>query len=177
MFTHPKSALRKSPFYGHFRRWVSVQVPLPAVLRNAINVAGMPCLSHFLQCICIKRFYFRVEKNLPIAYNMLNKEADTIVYTYPFPAKRILLRNSTFTLLERGCYFLFFKFRIATISRPKVSKTINSSYVLIRTASFPQGSEWRYSHPIGSPVKGIILLILLFETITASSIFFSFQII
>ena len=26
---------------------VRVQVPLPAVLRNAINVAGMLCLSHF----------------------------------------------------------------------------------------------------------------------------------
>ena len=157
LFTHPKSALRKSPFYVHFQHRVSVKVPMPAVFRNAINVAEMLCLSHLLQWICIKRFYFRVEKCLPIAYNMLNKEADTIVYTYPFPAKRILLRNSTFTLLERGCYFLFFKFRIATISRPKVSKTINSSYVLIRTASFPQGSERRYSHPIGSLGKHIIL--------------------
>ena len=33
---------------------VRVQVPLPAVLRNAINVAEMPFLSHFL-CLGVKR--------------------------------------------------------------------------------------------------------------------------
>ena len=47
LFTHPKSALRKFPFYGHFQRWVLVQVPLPAVLEDAVNLAGMLYLSHF----------------------------------------------------------------------------------------------------------------------------------
>lgn len=66
---------------------------------------------------------------------MLNKVADTIAYTYPFPAKTVN-KNSTFTLSERGCYFLFFMFRIATISKAKVSMICNSSYVLIKNASF-----------------------------------------
>ena len=35
--------------------------------------------------------------------------------------------------------------------------TMNSSYVLIENASFLQGSERRYSHPIGCLVKHIIL--------------------
>ena len=39
---------------------VRVQVPLPAVLRNAINMAGMPCLSHFL-CLGV-RWIFLVLK-------------------------------------------------------------------------------------------------------------------
>ena len=40
-----------------------------------------------------------VEKYVCIVYNMLNKEADTIADTYPFPAK-ILVKNSTFNLSE-----------------------------------------------------------------------------
>ena len=82
-----------------------------------------PLIGDILQII----FDFAEE----IAYNMLNREADTIVYTYPFPAK-ILVKNSTFTLLELGCYFLFFMFRMATISKAKVSMICNSSYVLIK---------------------------------------------
>ena len=88
---------------------------------------------------------------------MLNKVADTIAYTYPFPAK-VVDKNSTFTLLERGCYFLWLTYsKIATISIAVVSMTMNSSYVLIENASFLQGSERRYSHPIGCLVKHIIL--------------------
>ncbi|RKI59894.1 hypothetical protein D7V82_22770, partial [bacterium 1xD8-6] len=48
-----------------------------------------------------------VEKYVCIVYNMLNKEADTIADTYPFPAK-ILVKNSTFNLsgffLNFGCF-------------------------------------------------------------------------
>ena len=81
-------------------------------------------------------FHFLVAIHARIVYNMLNKEVDTIVHTYPFPAK-ILVKNSTFTLLERGCYFLWLTYsKIATISIPKVSNTMNSSYVLIENASF-----------------------------------------
>ena len=87
---------------------------------------------------------------------MLNKVADTIAYTYPFPAK-VVDKNSTFTLLERGCYFLWLTYsKIATISIAVVSMTMNSSYVLIENASFLQGSERRYSHPVSFPVKHII---------------------
>ena len=72
-----------------------------------------------------------------IEYNILNKEADTIADTYLFPAKIICLKNNTLTLLERGCYFLWLTYsKIATISIPKVSNTMNSSYVLIENASF-----------------------------------------
>ena len=67
---------------------------------------------------------------------MLIKGADTIADTYPFPAK-IVAKNSTLTLQERGCYFLWLTYsKIATTSIPKVSNTINSSYVLIENASF-----------------------------------------
>lgn len=52
---------------------------------------------------------------------MLNKTADTIAYTYPFPAK-YWLKNSTFTLSELGRYFLFFIFSIFIISRLVVRK-------------------------------------------------------
>ncbi len=73
---------------------------------------------------------------MDIGYNMINKGADTIEYTYPFPAI-YWLKNSTFTLSERGCYFLWLTYsKIATTSIPKVSNTMNSSYVLIENASF-----------------------------------------
>ena len=90
-------------------------------------------------------------------YNILNKEADTIEYTYPFPAK-IQVKNSTFTLLERGCYFLCVYVKIATISKAIDVISCNSSYVLIKNASFLQGSERRYSHPVSFPIKHIIFL-------------------
>ena len=32
-------------------------------------------------------FQIVVEKSASMAYNILNKEADTIAYTYPFPAQ------------------------------------------------------------------------------------------
>ncbi len=67
---------------------------------------------------------------------MFNKGADTIADTYPFPAK-IVVKNSTLTLRERGCYFLWLTYsKMATIRIAKVSSTINSSYVLIEKASF-----------------------------------------
>ena len=85
---------------------------------------------------CAGAFHLGVEITAWMAYNMLNKEADTIEHTYPFPAN-ILVENSTFTLSERGCYFLWLTYsKIATISIPKVSNTMNSSYVLIENASF-----------------------------------------
>ena len=81
-------------------------------------------------------FQIMVEKSAYMAYNILNKEVDTIVHTYPFPAK-ILVKNSTFTLLERGCYFLWLTYsKMATTRIAKVSNTMNSSYVLIENASF-----------------------------------------
>lgn len=64
---------------------------------------------------------------------MLNKAVDTIAYTYPFPAQ-YRLKNSTFTLSELGCYFLWLTYsKIATISIAVVSITMNSSYVVIKT--------------------------------------------
>jgi len=81
-------------------------------------------------------FHLGIEITAWMAYNMLNKEADTIEHTYPFPAN-ILVENSTFTLSERGCYFLWLTYsKIATISIAVVSITMNSSYVLIENASF-----------------------------------------
>ena len=75
--------------------------------------------------------FFVLDVSLCMGYNMLNKEADTIADTYPFPAK-IVVKNSTLTLRERGCYFLWLTYsKMATIRIAKVSSTINSSYVLI----------------------------------------------
>lgn len=91
-----------------------------------------------------------------MAYNILNKEADTIAYTYPFPAK-ILVKNSTFTLLERGCYFLWLTYsKIATISIPKVSNTMNSSYVLIENASFRSRLGNGGIHTLSAPRLNIL---------------------
>ena len=87
---------------------------------------------------------------------MLNKEVDTIVHTYPFPAK-ILVKNSTFTLLERGCYFLWLTYsKIATTSIPKVSNTINSSYVLIENASFRSRLGNGGIHTLSAPLVSIL---------------------
>lgn len=91
-----------------------------------------------------------VEKIFCLTYNILNKEADTIVHTYPFPAK-YCTENSTFTLPERGCYFLCVKFRMATISKAVLTIRLNSSYVLIKTASFLQGSETEVFTPYRLP--------------------------
>ena len=82
---------------------------------------------------------------------MFNKGADTIAYTYPFPAK-MLVKNSTFTLLERGCYFLWLTYsKIATTSIPKVSSIMNSSYVLIENASFPFTARNGGIHTLSAP--------------------------
>lgn len=84
---------------------------------------------------------------------MLIKGADTIADTYPFPAK-IVAKNSTLTLQERGCYFLWLTYsKMATIRIAKVSSTMNSSYVLILPF---KARKRRYSHPIGSPGKHIM---------------------
>ena len=56
---------------------------------------------------------------------------------------------------DRAAY-LFFRFRIETISKPRVSKIINSSYVLI---SIPLSARLGTGEgrPTGCPVKHIIL--------------------
>ena len=41
--------VRNSFPYGRLTMWYSVQVPSSAGLEDAINVAGMPCLSHSLR--------------------------------------------------------------------------------------------------------------------------------
>ena len=66
-------------------------------------------------------------------YNRLNRTAGRWRQS-PDPAQvNTAIRNShpTFTREQDG-YFLFFRFRIATIRRPVVSIIMNSSYVLIR---------------------------------------------
>ena len=77
-----------------------------------------------------------------LVYNMLIKGADTIADTYPFPAK-IVAKNSTLTLQERGCYFLWLTYsKMATIRIAKVSSTINSSYVLIENWAYERYKCW-----------------------------------
>lgn len=90
------------------------------------------------------------------SYNMLIKGADTIVHTYPFPAK-ISVKNSTFTLLERGCYFLWLTYsKMATIRIAKVSSTMNSSYVLIENASFRSRLGNGGIHTLSAPLVSIL---------------------
>ena len=90
------------------------------------------------------------------SYNMLIKGADTIVHTYPFPAK-ISVKNSTFTLLERGCYFLWLTYsKMATIRIAKVSSTMNSSYVLIENASFRSRLGNGGIHSLSAPLVSIL---------------------
>ena len=64
-------------------------------------------------------------------------------YTSPAPAQnQKTIRNSCLTMTsEQDGYFLFFIFRIETTSNANVSKTINSSYVVISIPSFPQDPE------------------------------------
>lgn len=89
-------------------------------------------------------------------YNMLIKGADTIAYTYPFPAK-IVVKNSTLTLQERGCYFLWLTYsKMATIRIAKVSSTINSSYVLIENASFRSRLRIGGIHTLSAPLISIL---------------------
>ena len=91
-----------------------------------------------------------------MAYNILNKGADTIAYTYPFPAK-ILVKNSTFTLRERGCYFLWLTYsKMATMRIAKVSSTMNSSYVLIENASFRSRLGNGGIHTLSAPLVSIL---------------------
>ena len=76
----------------------------------------------------------------------------------PAPAQvNTAIRNShpTFTREQDG-YFLFFRFRIATIRRPVVSIIMNSSYVLI---SFPPSARLGTGESTspGCPGKHIIL--------------------
>ena len=87
---------------------------------------------------------------------MLNKAADTIAHTYPFPAK-MLVKNSTLTLQERGCYFLWLTYsKIAITSIPKVSNTMNSSYVLIENASFRSRLGNGGIHTLSAPRVSIL---------------------
>ena len=53
----------------------------------------------------------------------------------------VKLQNSRQLSQVQDGYFLFFKFRIATIKRAVVKAIINSSYVLIIINPFPQDSE------------------------------------
>ena len=87
---------------------------------------------------------------------MLIKGADTIADTYPFPAK-IVAKNSTLTLQERGCYFLWLTYsKMATIRIAKVSSTINSSYVLIENASFRSRLGNGGIHTLSAPQVSIL---------------------
>ena len=107
-------------------------------------------------------FQFMVEKHVCIVYNMLNKEADTIADTYPFPAK-YWSKNSTLTLQERRCYFLWLTYsKIATMSIAVVSITMNSSYVLIENASFRSrlGTEVYTPYQLPGEVYYIVMVLL-----------------
>ena len=54
----------------------------------------------------------------------------------PDPAKIIQVKIAVSLAKEQDGYFLFFKFRIATIKSPMVKITMNSSYVLIIITTF-----------------------------------------
>lgn len=53
---------------------------------------------------CAGDFHFGVEIPAWMAYNMLNKVADTIVHTYPFPAK-ILVKIAPLLCQSGGAIF------------------------------------------------------------------------
>ena len=73
-------------------------------------------------------------------------------------------RSGDITYLSRAAYltrterlYLFFRFRIATISSATVKITMNSSYVLISTTPFRKTRNGVHSRPIGCLGKHIIL--------------------
>ena len=49
-------------------------------------------------------FQIVVAKSMLLVYNMPNKEADTIVHTYPFPAK-VINKDSTLLCQSGGAIF------------------------------------------------------------------------
>ena len=55
--------------------------------------------------------------------------------------RNIKLRNSRLLCQSQDGYFLFFRFRIATISSATVKTTMNSSYVLIIITSSERSSD------------------------------------
>lgn len=75
----------------------------------------------------------------------------------PDPAKIIQVKIAVYFSQEQDGYFLFFRFRIATIRSPIVKSTINSSYVLIIPTTFRLGLGLGESTSPGSPIKHIIL--------------------
>ena len=77
---------------------------------------------------------FLFDRFLNIGYNMLNKTADKEGQGFPFRQNEALSRAAYLTRTER--LYLFFRFRIATIKRPTVMITMNSSYVLISVPPF-----------------------------------------
>ena len=64
---------------------------------------------------------------------------------------------AAYSLPESRAAYLFFKFRIATIKRPIVSITINSSYVLMSTTPFRRTRNEMAARPPDCPGKHIIL--------------------
>ena len=73
-------------------------------------------------------------------------------------------RSGDIAYLSRAAYltrterlYLFFRFRIATISSATVKITMNSSYVLISTTPFRKTRNGVHSRPIGCLGKHIIL--------------------
>lgn len=63
-----------------------------------MSIIEMPCIG------IPGHFQIVVEKLASMAYNILNKEADTIEYTYPFPAK-ILVKITPLLCRSGGVIF------------------------------------------------------------------------
>lgn len=60
------------------------------------------------------------------------------------PTRRISFKLSEIVVYfyqEQDGYFLFFRFRMATINKAMLTIRLNSSYVLIRHHSFPQDTD------------------------------------
>lgn len=75
---------------------------------------------------------------------------------HPTRRNSFKLKIAVILAKEQDGYFLFFKFRIATIRSPIVKSTINSSYVLIIPTTFRLGLGLGESTSPGSPGKHII---------------------
>ena len=91
-----------------------------------------------------------------IDYNILNRLAEGWVhFTRPGESNNSYIKSKPFPNLPeyRTAYFLFVKFRIATISNANVSMTMNSSYVLIKHHTFLQTRERVGARPSASRVN------------------------
>ena len=67
--------------------------------------------------------------------------------SHPTRRNSIKLKIAVILAKEQDGYFLFFKFRIATIRSPIVKSTINSSYVVIIPTTFRWVSDWVRARP------------------------------